>query len=66
MRCASTRFTAHRKRPVSQAKPRLNGLKRRDSCSPGFMRSAHNAGVSVSAMKPEITTAKVSVRANCR
>ena len=27
---------------------------------------AHSAGVSVSAMKPEMTTAKVSVTANCR
>ena len=55
-----------RKRRVSQAKPVLNGAKMRECWSPFFMRSAQSAGVRVSAMKPEITTAKVSVTANWR
>jgi hypothetical protein len=38
----------------------------RASWWPLFIRIAHSAGVSVSAMKPEITTAKVSVTANWR
>ena len=63
---ASSSSTPSRKRRVVHAKPRLNGRKRRDSWWPGFIRMAHSAGVSVSAMKPEITTAKVSVTANCR
>ena len=47
-------------------KPTLNGRKSRDSWCPCLMRIAHRAGVSVRAMKPEITTAKVSVTANWR
>jgi hypothetical protein len=58
--------TPSRKRRVIHAKPTLNGWNRRDSCSPGFISSAHSAGVRVSAMKPEITTAKVRVTANWR
>ena len=51
---------------VTHAKPRLNGSNTRECWSPFFIRMAHSAGVSVNAMKPEISTAIVSVTANCR
>ena len=58
--------TPPRKRCVVQEKPTLKGWKMREWWSPFFIRIAHSAGVSVSAMKPEMTTAKVSVTANWR
>ena len=65
-RWRSSSPTPSRNRRVVQAKPRLNGLKILEWWSPFFIRMAHSAGVRVNAMKPEITTAKVSVTANCR
>ena len=49
----------------SHAKPRLNGLKNRFSSWVRFRRIAHIAGVSVSAVRPEISTAVTTVTANC-
>ena len=66
MRRLSVRSTVPRKRAVSQLKPRLNGRKIFASCSALRNRIAHKAGVSVSAMNPEMTTAIATVNANCR
>ncbi len=52
-------------RDTIHAKPSLNGLKIRDSAWEGFSSSAHKAGVSVSAVTPEMTTAVATVTANC-
>ena len=64
-RCESARFTFARKNLVVFAKPWLNGWKSFHSWSPALRRRAHSAGVSVSAVKPEITTATATVTANC-
>ncbi len=66
MRCLSASCTRSRNLRVTQAKPRLNGSNTREWWSPFFIRIAHSAGVSVNAMKPEISTEIVSVTANCR
>ena len=57
--------TAQRNVLVTLAKATLNGWNIGDSCPPGRSSSEHSAGVSVSAVKPEITTAMATVTANC-
>ncbi len=64
-RRASARFTPERKVPVAFLKPALNHLAQRHSRCSERNRSAHIAGVSVSAVNPEITTATATVTANC-
>ncbi len=64
-RWRSAKPTADRKRFVVHVKKTLNGWKSFDSWSPGFSISEQSAGVSVSAVKPESTTATASVTANC-
>jgi len=61
--CATHR-TPFAYKDTIHAKPSLNGLKIRDSAWEGFSSSAHKAGVSVSAVTPEMTTAVATVTAN--
>ena len=64
-RRASARSTPRRKKRVVLSNATLNGWKIFDSWCSDLSMSAHSAGVSVSAVKPEITTATVTVTANC-
>ncbi len=65
VRRASAVSTPRRKNLVVLSNATLKGWKIFDSWSPGFSSSAQSAGVSVNATKPEITTATVTVTANC-